>query len=354
MTVVAALALVCLAGNPSVASPAAQGDLRSFLRPFRSDSPWNTPIPAGARYRKIPGIERMGGGLNYDDRWSVGVYRATREDRRARLFIHDWTLWNKLDSGEVRTAGNAPDVEDRLRGASKPFPDFPANPYSTTARATDAAGRTWPRGIRPIAAGWSNTIYVPAGARSSPDSDALLAIYQPDGLVLECYDAVVCANGDVVCQMAGFTDPTGDGTGANNGRCASLLNCYAGLIRAGEVASGRIPHALNLTCSRRLMAPRAVLPALAFDMNDRYAGDLPMGSRLAIPRGVDIRSLGLSERGAVIARATQEYGAIITDRGGDGGLTLRAELDAADALYLDRATDMTIIVHRLQQVVAGR
>ena len=142
--------------------------------------------------------------------------------------------------------------------------------------------------------------------------------------------------------------------GTNNGRCASLINCYAGLLRAGEVDSGRIPHALQLTCSRKLMAPKAVPPALAFDMNDRYEGTLPMGSRLALPRGIDIHSLGLAPKGEVIARAMQEYGAIIADRGGDGGLTVRAAMDASDALYPDRATDLTIIVRRLQRVVGDR
>ena len=48
--------------------------------------------------------------------------------------------------------------------------------------------------------------------------------------MLECYDAVVCSNGDVVCTMAGFTDPCSGGTGANNGRCASLLNDYAAFL----------------------------------------------------------------------------------------------------------------------------
>jgi hypothetical protein len=348
------LALACAIATASAGSAADRGADRWFVRPFRADSTWNTPIPASARYEAVPGIEGMFGGLNYDDRWGVGVYRATRRDRRARLLIHDWTLWGKLDSGEVKTAGNTREVEDRLRSVSKQFPDFPANFYSTTTRAADAAGRTWPGNIRPITEGWSNTIYVPARARPSPDTDALLAIYQPDGLVLECYDAVVCANGDVVCTMAGFTDPAGDGTGANNGRCASLINCYAGLVRAGEVASGRIRHALHLTCSRKLLAPQAVPPALAFDMNDRYEGSVPMGSLLALPGGMDIRSLGLTKRGEVIARAMREYGAIITDRGGDGGLTLRAALDASDAFYPERATDLTIIVRKLQRVAGDR
>lgn len=101
-------------------------------------------------------------------------------------------------------------------------------------------------------------------------------IYQPNGLVLECYAAVVCANGDVICEMAGFTDPTGDGTGANNGRTASLLNCYAGLIRAGEVASGRISHAMHLTCSRMLLAATDQA-AIAFSASPSKVPTSPSG-----------------------------------------------------------------------------
>ena len=252
-------------------------------------------------------------------------------------------------AGTVKTLSNSAAVETALRQASGAEPPFPANYYSTTVRSPPGQ-RTLPADIRSLKLAWTNAVYVPKTARPSPDSDAHLAVMQPNGLVLECYDAVVCGNGDVICTMASFSDPCSDGTGANNGRCASLLNNYAGLIRQGEVAGGRIPHALSCTMSRLLLAPQLAWPAYAFDMNDRYEGTVPMGALLAIPPDVSLDQLGLSEKGKVIARAAQDYGVYVVDRGGDGGITLKAALDADDALYADRWKDAEIIVKHLHRV----
>jgi len=332
-----------------LAAQQAEASRDFFLQPFSAGSPWNTPVGKNAVYQPIKGIEKYPGSINYEGHWTTGFYKATIHDRAACLYLHDCILWSKISSGQVRTKENSPDVEDALRRAGYLQPKFPANYYSTIVRSPPGQ-RTLPSNVRPVLTGWQNAIYMPADAASSPDSDAHLAVMQPNGLVLECYDAVVCRNGDVVCTMAGFTDPSGDGTGANNGRCASLLNNYAGLIRKGEVTQGKIPHALSCLMSRRLLAPRFVWPASAFDMNDRYEGTLPMGALLAIPSQVQLNKLGLSKKGLVIARAAQEYGIYVVDRGGDGGITIKAALDAEDAMYADSWKDAGIIIKCLQQV----
>ena len=320
-----------------------------FLRPFSADSVWNTPVLRNAVYEPIQGIEKCHGGINYQGHWTTGFYKASVNDRTARLYLHDCILWSKLSSGQVKIINNSPETEELLRKASYLQPKFPANYYSTIVRSPPGL-RTWPSDIRPVTSGWTNVIYMPLDAVPSPDSDAHLSVMQPNGLVLECYDAVVCRNGDVICTMAGFTDPSGKGTGANNGRCASLINNYAGLIRKGEVTQGKIPHALSCLMSRLLLAPRFVSPASAFDMNDRYEGTIPMGALLAIPPQVQLEKLGLSKQGLVVARAAQEYGIYVVDRGGDGGITLKAALDADDAMYAASAKDAEIIVQSLQQV----
>ena len=342
--------IVIALGLATLPAYAQKGGRDPFLQPFTAESPWNTPIGASAQYQPIKGLETHHGGINYEDRWSAGFYQATTNDRLARLYVHDYTLWNKLAAGTVKTIGNSADVETALRKASGAEPRFPANYYSTTVRSPPGQ-RTFPASIRSIALAWTNAIYMPTTARPSPDSDANFAVVQPSGLVLECYDAVVCSSGDVICTMASFSDPCSDGTGANNGRCASLLNNYAGLIRKGELADGRIAHALSCTMSRLLLAPQIAWPAYAFDMNDRYEGTVPMGALLAIPPDVDLAKLGLSEKGKVIAQAAQDYGIYVVDRGGDGGITLKAALDADDALYADRWKDAEIIVKNLRRVV---
>lgn len=337
-------ALSCL----TAAEPSAAG---IYERPFSADSPWNIPIPANASFAPIAGIGSFNGSLNHDGRWSTGISFATGADRSAHLYIHPPELWSLLNAGTVLTAGNPSAIEDDLRTASSDAIPFAANYYSTTIRSPPGS-RTWPTGIRGISTAWRNTIRVPTGAAPSPDSDGHLAIMQPDGLMLECYDAVVCANGDVICTMASFSDPAGDGTGRGNGRTASLIPNYAGKIRKGEISSGRIPHALCCTASPTLLAAAAVNPAYAFDTNDGYSGTLPMGTLLAIPPTVDIDALGLSSRGRIIAAAAVEYGIYIIDRGGVGGIGFQAALDADDASYPEAATDATRIVRQLHAVTA--
>src|SRR5262249_12278466 len=117
---------------------------------------------------------------------------------------------------------------------------------------------------------------------------------------------------------ASAIDARGDGTGWWNGRRASMLPSFAGLIRKGEISRGRIPHALAIQAPPAMLTQAAVWPAATFDRNSGYSGTVPMGSLLAIPPDVDIESLGLSTNGRVIAQAAQDYGVYVVDRGGSG------------------------------------
>jgi hypothetical protein len=80
---------------------------------------------------------------------------------------------------------------------------------------------------------------------------------------------------------------------------------------------------------RALLKEQAVWPAFTFDRNSGYSGTMPMGALLAIPPTVHIDQLGLSPRGLVIARAAQDYGAYVVDRGGTG-ISILAELGNPD------------------------
>ncbi|MFN8642939.1 MAG: hypothetical protein U0802_15280 [Candidatus Binatia bacterium] len=84
-----------------------------------------------------------------------------------------------------------------------------------------------------------------------------------------------------------------------------MLPSFAELIRAGEIAGRRIPHALAAQLPRSLLRREAVWPAAAFDRDAGYSGTLPMGALLAIPPDVDVDQLGLSANGRVIARAAR-------------------------------------------------
>src|ERR1700681_2206116 len=114
-------------------------------------------------------------------------------------------------------------------------------------------------------------------------------------------------------------------SGASNGRRASMVPSFAGLIRDGEISAGHIPHALAAMAPRSILQASAVWPAAAFDRSSNYTGTLSMGSLLAIPATIDLTQLGLSPQGLVIAHAAQDYGVYVVDSGG-GGFTFLAEL----------------------------
>jgi len=296
----------------------------SFDEPFAADSCWKTPVPADAEYLDVQFELRKIKTLGISSRrWAVGVYRATAADPEVKVLLRDGEMWRVLDGQKVKNADNAPDAEAILLKGTYTEPKYDQNYYSTIATAA----------YLPIRKDYQSTIRCPRGAKPSPDSDGHLVVVQPDGkTAFEGYAAAVLSNGDIVCAIASFTDITGPGDGTAGGRRASMLPSLGGLIRKGELARGEINHALVALLFRGCMMPAGhVWPAIAHDTNSGYAGSIPMGARLAIPRSVDVTKLGLTPRGLAIARALQDYGVIIGDRGGEG-MTIVAELgnDEAD------------------------
>jgi hypothetical protein len=93
----------------------------------------------------------------------------------------------------------------------------------------------------------------------------------------------------------------------------------AGLIRVDEVKAGRIDHALAfatpLPLTGKFVPPASTdLPAESAAAA-RYTG-LPMGARIQLNPDYDIDNTLLSPGGKVVARALQEYGAILVDQAG--------------------------------------
>jgi len=131
-----------------------------------------------------------------------------------------------------------------------------------------------------------------------------------------------------------------------------MFPSFAGIIRSGEVSSGKIPHALVCLMAPSILMRKAAWPAFAFDRNSGYSGSLPMGSLLAIPTSVNLTTLGLSAKGHVIATAVQNYGMYVGDRGGSG-MTLLSELNNADVVwnnYPQQDNDLYIIQQYLHVI----
>ena len=342
---------VALFGASTSVAISASRDWRVW--PFSRTSPWNMPVGSDARYAAVPGLDTIPAGLNHNGRWTSAVIVSTADDPTVPVRVNtSWenSNWRLLASGKPNCHNTAKDeqaIVDRLRTSRQVFP---ANPWSTLSPVkTD-----WqlPASYHSAAADFRARVHLRAGACPSPDTDGLMANFQPDGWVLDTYATIVLGNGEIISDgVASFVDAKADGTGWWNGRRASMLPSFAGLIRNGEIAAGRIPHALAMIMATRLLARQAAWPALAFDRDSAsYAGPLPMGALLAIPPTVAIETLGLTKTGRILARAAQDYGVYIVDSTGDYGATLLAELGNPEIRWRGWQDDVAIVVHHLEQI----
>lgn len=353
-SIAAALVVVLCAGRGAAVEATPARDWRTW--PFGRLSPWNHPIGSGAMYAATAGLASYPAGLNFDLRWTSSVVVASASDPRVTLLfspaIGPLSTWSFLNAGG-QPCGNPRQIEIDLVAASQLRIPFEGNYYSTTS---PVPGQWWlPASFHRASQDFRQTFNLPPGACPSPDSDGMMAVFQPDGWVVDLYAGVVTSDGRVLATMASWIDVRGDGTGWWNGRRASMLPSFAGLIRDGEIDAGHIPHALALQVPATMLARAFVWPAFAFDRDADYSGSLPMGALLAIPSWVDIDGLGLSRRGRAIAQAAQDYGAYVVDRGG-GGITFLAELGASDIRWAADASgpgwwhDIQVIKNSLYRV----
>jgi hypothetical protein len=334
------------------------GPLRDWRYwPFSQTSPWNQPIGSSASYVFVPGLSSLVAGLNYNAVWTSSIVIASNTDPSAAILFDPPTGPNsvrKFLTNGGKTCGNTPAQDSQLKSASSSTLPFPANYYSTLSTPNT---NLWvlPANYQPASLNYQSAAYLPAGACPSQDTDAEMAVFQPNGLVLDSYATVVTSDGVIVTSMASYVDAKGDGTGASNGRRASMVPSFAGLIRDGEISAGHIPHALAAMAPRTILQTSAVWPAAAFDRSSNYTGTLPMGSLLAIPATIDLTTLGLSPQGLTIAHAAQDYGVYVVDSGG-GGFTFLAELGDPEIRWDGTATtppwwrDVQIILNNLQRV----
>jgi hypothetical protein len=117
------------------------------------------------------------------------------------------------------------------------------------------------------------------------------------------------------------------------------------VIRKWELESGEIKHMLRFSLPVSLTKPGTTWisglawPAMHSDYwgpRGLYLGPVLFGSTIGIPANIDIRSLGLSPAGLVLARALQDFGAIQRDTGGDKGVTFYAEPAAEGMPQLEK------------------
>lgn len=335
-------------------------------RPGRADSPWNRRLDDSAHYAAPPpGFGTLnvvlGGWLS--PAIATAIHQARTGDPMVEV-LYNPEVWTRVASGTWARAGNAASVEAAILAGARP--DFSAAPFGARSRYVyqTAAEGHWSlpdsppfHPAPPPQRGMALRVRCPRGVVPPPDTDGYLAVFQPDGRVFEAYCPVILGDGRIVCFSWGITDAGGALAGEEGGVCASLIPAYAGAIRDGEITAGAIPHAIALYAPEAHLAPAARWPALTWDRTNAYRGTLPMGTRLAIPPGVELAGLKLDTvAGRAIARAAQDYGMIIVDRNGGDGLVLKVQYNAPRDAPVTRRYDAAVwrdlrgIVERLQVV----
>jgi hypothetical protein len=96
------------------------------------------------------------------------------------------------------------------------------------------------------------------------------------------------------------------------------------VVRPEEIAQGHIDHALQLSgISGYVRRDFIACPATHTDGNSNDVRAIPEGARVQLDPSFDVSAQPWPEWEKVIARALQQYGAIIDDKG--GSLSVMAE-----------------------------
>ncbi|MBY9068508.1 hypothetical protein K1X12_16550 [Hyphomonas sp. WL0036] len=272
------------------AQVAAAAEAPAGWRPFSADSPWNTKIAADAMFD--PGSPELIAAATASNalyinipEWTVATYYIDSATTPKRPFFpYFYGVYGR---------GFAP-------GSAIPAPDFakPSGPDGGTeflSMIDPKAGKAW-------------------------------EMRQPS---FNAEDENWRASFGAEVDLTGTGVPTPWMQAAQSDAHTvrpSGIPLTAGLIRLDEIKAGRIDHALAFAYpaprTGQFVSPAAdALPAS--DTRPANHFGLPLGARIQLDPNYDIENTRLSPTGKVIARALQEYGAILVDDA--GAITLFAE-----------------------------
>lgn len=255
-------------------------------RPYGAASPFNRPVPRNPRL--VPGSQQMVGRL-----LSFGpLQHLTAGD-----------AGSELDSGRPLYFSSAAD------------PVY-------TIRCEEDWGSCSIEGAQ---------VRIPARARVPQASDGHLTVIDPQtGIEWDFW-------------RVGRRDPNGgvlrigwggrtriDGSGLGSDAVAAKTATGAGTLRAEELLSGRIHHALALSVlcdSGDFVFPAAKVSTPCRALGLAPGRDLPLGSRIWLDMSPgQIDALGLNPIRTTLMKALAEYGAYIVDTGGTWGFVTESGL----------------------------
>lgn len=195
-------------------------------------------------------------------------------------------------------------------------------------RVANTCGFRQPREFRDVR--------IPVGAQPDPTSDSAMTVYDlRRRLVYGFHRTRYDARNDAWSACGGtvfYLNSLGlDGTMAgsdqsrNRGHRGVPPPTYA--VRFSEMLSGSIDHVLKIAVSAA--STEHVFPMVGSDGFSTHPSAPPEGARLRIEPTIELEKLGLSGPGLVIARALQEYGAVIGDQSG-ASVSLKVENTVAE------------------------
>jgi hypothetical protein len=299
---------------------------RTVLRPARktsqpSPAPATTPAPSPvltAAPEPLPGSAVPGGAL-----LATGALFSSA------------SIWHEQVAAAPRAADSDLQVGDLVRQVrdnwggtaafnnsrfSVAFYTAPAGTPKTRVAFDDCQDKRYvPAGLYDGAAHFVD-VPIPAGAAPAPGTDQNLTVYSPSTDQLwEFWIASRTSTGwqacwggriDKVSQSLGFFP---DGMG----QAATGLSLAGGMIRMDEIKAGRIDHAMLLNVIDAAAHDRFSWPAQRSDGYDPLGRNPIMeGTRFRLDPSLDVDALGLHPVARMIAKAAQQYGFIVNDKGG--------------------------------------
>ncbi|RTL68080.1 MAG: hypothetical protein EKK42_11865 [Pseudonocardiaceae bacterium] len=333
--IAAVLAVVAVAAGPAVVRPAvATTDVPAVVGVvagcgWRQTASELHDVLAGATdaagVRLRDSLAAAGAGsAGFLDGCSTGSHRLDRQqpaDGCGRPFFPraDW-LWDPIP------AGASLDPQSSAMAAELTSGDHILNTgeFGVTLVDADEITSSTPRSAVALSADWGPDplaglkVPVPASLRIPPGSDGHVAIAdETTDTVVNLWVARKSGDG-LAANWGAATALGGDGREHDGSSTGAGIARYAAVVRASEIADGRIPHALFF--STNVVKPEEVrYPATKTDGSnmDGAGSPIPEGARVQLDPSIDVDAIpGISAGERAIATALQTYGAYVGDNGG--------------------------------------
>jgi len=277
---------------------------------FSPESFWNQPIAADAD-------------VHAKSRHFVDLLHASEATSGLHINLHEWTI----PIYPVDSTTPVHHVAKRLPWHEGEGRDFYA--YTRPFLRTEPQH---PLGHGP---GFGRNVPIPDFATPDPEGDAHMALIDrdagkawdmwaagktPDGTWWSCTGMQYDLGGSGAFEAQSFSIHNGESIHLYGPSRASGTPAIAGMVMHHEILAGRIEHKLAFGCSACAHLSH-YFPAIWTDGGT--PNGIPQGIVMQLDPAIEIENLDIPVAGKVIAKALQEFGAVLVDNA--GGVTLYGE-----------------------------